>query len=97
MASCELIFLRVQFGKCAVAPVNLWIRYCARCLVCETRFALDNMLVFRGVLCVRQAGRMLGAVVVGIGIAGRVRIRDMLAVLPGSPAEKITLRGFVSR
>lgn len=43
------------------------------------------------------ASRMLGAVVVGIGTAGRVRIRDLLAPPPGSPAEKITLRGFVSR
>nr|XP_046264823.1 biliverdin reductase A isoform X2 [Scatophagus argus] len=40
---------------------------------------------------------MFGAVVVGVGIAGWVRIRDMLAPLPGSPAEKLTVRGFVSR
>ncbi|XP_041804266.1 biliverdin reductase A [Chelmon rostratus] len=40
---------------------------------------------------------MLGAVVVGIGIAGRVRIRDMLAPLPGSHAEKLAVRGFISR
>lgn len=40
---------------------------------------------------------MLGAVVVGIGTAGRVRIRDLLAPLPGSPAEKLEVRGFVSR
>lgn len=40
---------------------------------------------------------MLGAVVVGIGIAGGVRIRDMLAPLPGSPAEKLSVRGFISR
>lgn len=43
------------------------------------------------------ACRMLGAVVVGIGTAGWVRIRDLLSVPPGSPAEKIALRGFVSR
>ncbi|XP_073347151.1 biliverdin reductase A [Pagrus major] len=40
---------------------------------------------------------MFGAVVVGIGTAGWVRIRDMLAPLPGSPAEKLTVRGFISR
>lgn len=55
---------------------------------------LATTLVFHGVLC---PSRMLGAVVVGIGTAGRVRIRDMLAALPGSPAEKVALRGFVSR
>ncbi|XP_036939449.1 biliverdin reductase A [Acanthopagrus latus] len=40
---------------------------------------------------------MFGAVVVGIGTAGWVRIRDMLSPLPGSPAEKLTVRGFISR
>lgn len=40
---------------------------------------------------------MFGAVVVGIGTAGWVRIRDMLAPLPGSAAEKLAVRGFVSR
>ncbi|XP_008286669.1 biliverdin reductase A isoform X2 [Stegastes partitus] len=40
---------------------------------------------------------MLGAVVVGIGTAGWVRIRDMLAPVPGSPAEKLAVRGFISR
>ncbi len=40
---------------------------------------------------------MFGAVVVGIGTAGWVRIRDMLAPLPGCPAEKLTVRGFISR
>ncbi|KAG8014386.1 Biliverdin reductase A [Nibea albiflora] len=40
---------------------------------------------------------MFGAVVVGIGIAGRVRIRDMLTPLPGTPAEKLTVKGFISR
>ncbi|XP_061784686.2 biliverdin reductase A [Nerophis lumbriciformis] len=40
---------------------------------------------------------MLGAAVVGVGTAGRVRIRDMLAPLQGSPAERLTLKGFVSR
>ncbi|KAM8838706.1 biliverdin reductase A [Synchiropus picturatus] len=40
---------------------------------------------------------MLGAVVVGIGTAGWVRIRDMLAPLPGSSAEKLTVKGFISR
>ncbi|XP_030631216.1 biliverdin reductase A [Chanos chanos] len=40
---------------------------------------------------------MFGCVVVGIGIAGRVRIRDLLAPLPGSAVEKMTVKGFVSR
>ncbi|XP_030259223.1 biliverdin reductase A [Sparus aurata] len=40
---------------------------------------------------------MFGAVVVGIGTAGWVRIRDMLSPLPGSPAEKLAVRGFISR
>uniref|UniRef100_A0A1A8JET2 Biliverdin reductase A n=1 Tax=Nothobranchius kuhntae TaxID=321403 RepID=A0A1A8JET2_NOTKU len=40
---------------------------------------------------------MLGAVVLGIGLAGQARIRDLLAPLPGSSAEKLSIRGFVSR
>uniref|UniRef100_A0A9J7X554 Biliverdin reductase A n=2 Tax=Cyprinus carpio TaxID=7962 RepID=A0A9J7X554_CYPCA len=40
---------------------------------------------------------MLGSVVVGIGIAGSVRIRDLLAPLPSSAAEKFSIKGFVSR
>ncbi|XP_072109718.1 biliverdin reductase A isoform X1 [Mobula birostris] len=40
---------------------------------------------------------MLGVVVVGIGIAGRVRIRDLLNPLPNSPIENLKLMGFVSR
>lgn len=40
---------------------------------------------------------MFGAVVVGVGTAGSVRIRDMLAPLAGSPAEKLAVKGFVSR
>ncbi|XP_038574737.1 biliverdin reductase A-like [Micropterus salmoides] len=40
---------------------------------------------------------MFGAVVVGMGTAGCVRIRDMLAPQPGSPAEKLTARGVISR
>ncbi|XP_074508298.1 biliverdin reductase A [Sebastes fasciatus] len=40
---------------------------------------------------------MFGAVVVGIGTAGWVRIRDMLTPLPGSPAEKLNVKGFISR
>lgn len=34
---------------------------------------------------------------VGLGVAGSVRIRDMLAPLPGSAAEKLMVKGFVSR
>lgn len=40
---------------------------------------------------------MLGAVVVGIGTAGWVRIRDLLAPAAGSPAENLAVKGFVSR
>ncbi|MEQ2225270.1 hypothetical protein ILYODFUR_015834 [Ilyodon furcidens] len=40
---------------------------------------------------------MFGSVVVGVGRAGGVRIRDMLTPLPGSGAEKLTVRGFISR
>nr|XP_019955748.1 PREDICTED: biliverdin reductase A [Paralichthys olivaceus] len=40
---------------------------------------------------------MFGAVVVGIGTAGWVRIRDMLAPQPGSHAEQLSVRGFISR
>ncbi|KAM7378659.1 hypothetical protein PAMP_004270 [Pampus punctatissimus] len=44
-----------------------------------------------------SSASMFGAVVVGIGTAGWVRIRDMLVPLPGSPAEKLTVKGFISR
>ncbi|XP_061652589.1 biliverdin reductase A [Phyllopteryx taeniolatus] len=40
---------------------------------------------------------MFGAVVLGIGTAGWVRIRDILAPLEGSSAEKLDVKGFVSR
>ncbi|CAN9502964.1 unnamed protein product [Ophioblennius macclurei] len=40
---------------------------------------------------------MFGAVVVGIGIAGWVRVRDMVAPLSGTTAEKLSVKGFVSR
>ncbi|KAG8572610.1 hypothetical protein GDO81_012102 [Engystomops pustulosus] len=40
---------------------------------------------------------MFGVVVVGIGIAGSVRIRDLLNPLPSSPSESLKLQGFVSR
>ncbi|XP_051557714.1 biliverdin reductase A-like [Myxocyprinus asiaticus] len=40
---------------------------------------------------------MFGSVVVGVGIAGCVRIRDLLAPLPSSAAEKLAIKGFVSR
>ncbi|XP_063778524.1 biliverdin reductase A isoform X2 [Pseudophryne corroboree] len=44
-----------------------------------------------------QSSKMFGAVVVGIGIAGSVRIRDLLNPLRGSPSESLELKGFVSR
>ncbi|XP_014382434.1 biliverdin reductase A [Alligator sinensis] len=40
---------------------------------------------------------MIGTVVVGIGIAGSVRIRDLLNPVPSSPSEHLKLFGFVSR
>ncbi|XP_055057302.2 biliverdin reductase A [Misgurnus anguillicaudatus] len=40
---------------------------------------------------------MFGSVVVGVGIAGCVRMRDLLAPLQASAAEKLTLKGFISR
>ncbi|XP_038653726.1 biliverdin reductase A isoform X3 [Scyliorhinus canicula] len=48
-------------------------------------------------LCLNTFIKMLGVVVVGIGIAGRVRIRDLLNPLPNSAVEKLKLMGFVSR
>ncbi|XP_078544314.1 biliverdin reductase A [Lissotriton helveticus] len=41
--------------------------------------------------------KMFGVVVVGIGTAGSVRIRDLLNPLPSSPSEILKLKGFVSR
>ncbi|XP_029445412.1 biliverdin reductase A isoform X2 [Rhinatrema bivittatum] len=40
---------------------------------------------------------MFGVVVVGIGIAGSARLRDLLNPLPSSPSEILKLIGFVSR
>ncbi|KAM9307621.1 biliverdin reductase A [Gastrophryne carolinensis] len=40
---------------------------------------------------------MVGVVVVGVGIAGCVRIRDLLNPPPSSPSEILKLVGFVSR
>ncbi|KAM4027936.1 biliverdin reductase A isoform 3-T3 [Anomaloglossus baeobatrachus] len=44
-----------------------------------------------------QASAMFGAVVVGIGIAGSVRVRDLLSPPQSSPSESLKLQGFVSR
>nr|XP_023682070.1 biliverdin reductase A [Paramormyrops kingsleyae] len=40
---------------------------------------------------------MFGVVVLGVGMAGQVRIRDLVSPLPSSPAEKFSIKGFVSR
>ncbi|XP_043937385.1 biliverdin reductase A [Protopterus annectens] len=40
---------------------------------------------------------MIGVIVSGIGIAGSVRIRDLLSPQHASPSEKLNLVGFVSR
>ncbi|XP_053323179.1 biliverdin reductase A isoform X2 [Spea bombifrons] len=45
----------------------------------------------------RKGNKMFGVVVVGIGIAGSVRIRDLLNPLQQSPSENLNLVGFVSR
>ncbi|XP_067406469.1 biliverdin reductase A isoform X2 [Emydura macquarii macquarii] len=44
-----------------------------------------------------QVNKMFGTVVLGIGIAGSVRIRDLLNPMPSSPSEHLKLFGFVSR
>ncbi|NWW38004.1 BIEA reductase, partial [Panurus biarmicus] len=40
---------------------------------------------------------MFGTVVVGVGIAGLARIRDLMNPMPSSPSEHLKLLGFVSR
>ncbi|XP_010892394.1 biliverdin reductase A [Esox lucius] len=40
---------------------------------------------------------MFGSVVMGMGTVGAVRIRDILAPLPSSTAEKLSVKGFISR
>ncbi|NXA52532.1 BIEA reductase, partial [Nothocercus julius] len=40
---------------------------------------------------------MFGTVVVGLGIAGLARIRDLMNPMPSSPSEHLKLFGFVSR
>ncbi|XP_076829783.1 biliverdin reductase A [Brachyhypopomus gauderio] len=40
---------------------------------------------------------MFGSVVIGLGMAGNARIRDLLAPLESSVAEKFTIKGVVSR
>ncbi|XP_078544465.1 biliverdin reductase A-like isoform X1 [Lissotriton helveticus] len=44
-----------------------------------------------------RISKMFGVVVVGIGIAGSVRMRDLLNPLPSSASESLMLLGFVSR
>ncbi|KAM6104229.1 biliverdin reductase A isoform 4-T4 [Theristicus caerulescens] len=41
--------------------------------------------------------KMFGTVVVGVGIAGLARIRDLMNPMPSSPSEHLKLLGFVSR
>ncbi|XP_075601434.1 biliverdin reductase A isoform X5 [Balearica regulorum gibbericeps] len=41
--------------------------------------------------------KMFGTVVVGVGIAGLARIRDLMNPMPSSPSEHLKLFGFVSR
>lgn len=61
---------------------------------------INRMLFFLDLLSIFvlfQANKMFGTVVVGIGIAGSVRLRDMLNPMPSSPSEHLKLVGFVSR
>ncbi|NXA33282.1 BIEA reductase, partial [Eudromia elegans] len=44
-----------------------------------------------------QINKMFGTVVVGLGIAGLARIRDLMNPMPSSPSEHLKLYGFVSR
>ncbi|NXE50813.1 BIEA reductase, partial [Casuarius casuarius] len=44
-----------------------------------------------------QIKMMFGTVVVGLGIAGLARIRDLMSPMPSSPSEHLKLFGFVSR
>lgn len=44
-----------------------------------------------------QISKMFGTVVVGVGIAGLARIRDLMNPMPSSPSEHLKLLGFVSR
>lgn len=44
-----------------------------------------------------QINKMFGTVVVGVGIAGLARIRDLMNPMPSSPSEHLKLFGFVSR
>lgn len=44
-----------------------------------------------------QVSKMFGTVVVGVGIAGLARIRDLMNPMPSSPSEHLKLFGFVSR
>lgn len=44
-----------------------------------------------------QINKMFGTVVVGVGIAGLARIRDLMNPMPSSPSEHLKLLGFVSR
>ncbi|XP_048462985.1 biliverdin reductase A isoform X6 [Rhincodon typus] len=56
-----------------------------------------NEIMQKGMGDWHKRAEMFGVVVVGIGVAGRVRIRDLLNPLPNSAAEKLKLMGFVSR
>ncbi|XP_017677595.1 PREDICTED: biliverdin reductase A isoform X2 [Lepidothrix coronata] len=45
----------------------------------------------------KKSSKMFGTVVVGVGIAGLARIRDLMNPMPSSPSEHLKLLGFVSR
>ncbi|KAB5579815.1 hypothetical protein PHYPO_G00199270 [Pangasianodon hypophthalmus] len=61
--------------------------------LCKSRHPTAIVYIETRFIC----GDMFGCVVVGVGMAGRVRIRDLLAPLPSSAAEIFTLKGLVSR
>ncbi|XP_060729855.1 biliverdin reductase A [Tachysurus vachellii] len=58
---------------------------------------LQNYTVNVHIKTRRLLGNMFGCVVVGVGVAGKVRIRDLLTPLASSTAEIFTLKGLVSR
>lgn len=60
-------------------------------------FSQVHLIQIRFFIFFFPSGDMFGCVVVGVGMAGRVRIRDLLTPLPSSTAEIFTLKGLVSR
>ncbi|XP_078544466.1 biliverdin reductase A-like isoform X2 [Lissotriton helveticus] len=66
-------------------------------VVAERREAEKELRAYPGKCYESWISKMFGVVVVGIGIAGSVRMRDLLNPLPSSASESLMLLGFVSR